>query len=106
MSLVTKGHGTISGQESGGFTSRKEKYRLTDALDSQVKLLRRAVDSPRCKFPNGKISWRAVSQYISSSGGTYDFGITTCSRKWNELTGGAAAAGGAAVDDDEDDEDQ
>ncbi|GJN69231.1 hypothetical protein PLICBS_003279 [Purpureocillium lilacinum] len=70
-----------------------------------VKLLRRAVDSPRCKFPNGKISWRAVSQYISSSGGTYDFGITTCSRKWNELTGGAPA-GGAAVDDDEDDEDQ
>ncbi|UNI13864.1 hypothetical protein JDV02_000561 [Purpureocillium takamizusanense] len=54
--------------------------------DIDVELLRRAVASPRCKFPNGKVSWRAVSQYISDRGGTYDFGITTCSRKWNELT--------------------
>ncbi|KAJ6446773.1 flavin-binding monooxygenase-like protein [Purpureocillium lavendulum] len=56
--------------------------------DVDIQLLQRAVASPRCKFPNGKTSWRAVSQYISERGGTYDFGITTCSRKWNELSGG------------------
>lgn len=31
------------------------------------------------------ISWMMVSQYITSHGGTYAFGYTTCHRRWLHL---------------------
>lgn len=31
------------------------------------------------------ISWMMVSQYITSHGGTYAFGYTTCHRRWKHL---------------------
>ncbi|KAK4079640.1 hypothetical protein Trihar35433_745 [Trichoderma harzianum] len=32
-----------------------------------------------------KLSWMAVSRYISNHGGSYDFGFSTCHRRWLQL---------------------
>lgn len=57
-------------------------------LCAQIYLLEQAVVRQQRETPSGKISWTGVSEYIQGNGGSYKFGITTCSRKWRELLAG------------------
>ncbi|KAG5929626.1 hypothetical protein E4U42_005216 [Claviceps africana] len=52
-----------------------------------IQLLKEAV--PRFTRQTGKIkvSWKGVSRYIYSKGGSHTFAYTTCRRKWCEVSG-------------------
>lgn len=40
----------------------------------------------RSRHPStGKVSWKAVSRYIKDHGGSYEFGLGTCSKKWKRV---------------------
>ncbi|KUI59968.1 hypothetical protein VP1G_07200 [Cytospora mali] len=47
------------------------------------KLLKEAV--PKLAKTVDNISWRAVAEYIFNNGGTYQFGYTTCHKRWDYL---------------------
>ncbi|PHH69258.1 hypothetical protein CDD83_5779 [Cordyceps sp. RAO-2017] len=58
---------------------------------NDILLLTQAVALYRSDSPKGRVSWTAVSDYIHSHGGSYRFGITTCSKKWKALEAQRAA---------------
>ncbi|KAF2202901.1 hypothetical protein GQ43DRAFT_479506 [Delitschia confertaspora ATCC 74209] len=49
-----------------------------DRLDSSCRSLSRSQKL-------GKVSWKRVSEYIATHGGSYRFGNSTCKKKWNEI---------------------
>ncbi|PHH83269.1 hypothetical protein CDD82_2689 [Ophiocordyceps australis] len=52
--------------------------------DNDIELLKLAVRVCR-KGAGGRVKWTEVSHFIQNNGGSYEFGVTTCSRKWAEI---------------------
>ncbi|PHH64727.1 hypothetical protein CDD81_3989 [Ophiocordyceps australis] len=52
--------------------------------DNDTELLKLAVRVCR-KGAGGRVKWTEVSHFIQNNGGSYEFGVTTCSRKWAEI---------------------
>ncbi|KAG5991982.1 hypothetical protein E4U43_003889 [Claviceps pusilla] len=61
---------------------RKPRWTMKD-----IELLKEAVPLFTRQTGKTKVSWKGVSEYIYSQGGTHTFAYTTCRRKWCEVTG-------------------
>ncbi|KAG5994519.1 hypothetical protein E4U54_003064 [Claviceps lovelessii] len=61
---------------------RKPRWTMKD-----IELLKEAVPLFTRQTAKTKVSWKGVSEYIYSQGGTHTFAYTTCRRKWCEVTG-------------------
>ncbi|KAJ2894203.1 uncharacterized protein MKZ38_007843 [Zalerion maritima] len=66
---------------------KEERVRKPEWSLGDLRLLKQAVLA-LCAggdMVNPKISWKAVAEYITENGGSYQFGYATCRKKWDEV---------------------
>ncbi|KJZ74945.1 hypothetical protein HIM_05676 [Hirsutella minnesotensis 3608] len=78
---------TLRGHHRRLTKPKEQRVRRPVWQSKDIMLLQQAVERCRRESSTGKISWTSVSEYIHNNGGSYKFGITTCSRKWRSLQG-------------------
>ncbi|KAL4923456.1 uncharacterized protein BDV17DRAFT_242819 [Aspergillus undulatus] len=91
---------TLRGRYRTLTKSKEQRVRRPQWHDNDIRLLREAVSiysnagryTPchsvcRSRRPNSqlRVPWKKVSQYIWSNGGSYQFGNSTCKKKWCEV---------------------
>ncbi|KUI66942.1 hypothetical protein VM1G_02452 [Cytospora mali] len=74
---------TLRGRYRTLIKPKEARVRHPQWQEIDDKLLKEAV--PKLAKTVDNISWRAVSEYISHNGGTYQFGYTTCHKRWDYL---------------------
>ncbi|KAG9233999.1 hypothetical protein BJ875DRAFT_441720 [Amylocarpus encephaloides] len=62
-----------------------ERIRKPEWNDSDVRLLRKAIQKLAPDRSSAKVPWKKVAGYIGDNGGSYPFGYATCRRRWDEL---------------------
>ncbi|KAI1854659.1 hypothetical protein JX266_000777 [Neoarthrinium moseri] len=83
----TEAESTLRGRFRTLTKNKEARVRKPEWTDTDIRLLKKAVR----KFAKGedvtpsKIPWKQVSEYITTHGGSYQFGNATCRRRWDEL---------------------
>ncbi|KAL7960452.1 hypothetical protein V8C34DRAFT_321350 [Trichoderma compactum] len=99
---------TLRGRYRTLTKDKKDRVRDPKWTEIDIHLLKEAVRvlGHGLHPDRAKLSWMAVSRYISNHGGSYEFGFSTCHRRWVQLEEDGQL-GDAVYDDswaDEDDE--
>ncbi|KAJ4860732.1 hypothetical protein T069G_05720 [Trichoderma breve] len=78
---------TLRGRYRTLTKDKKNRVRDPKWTDIDIHLLKEAVRvlGHGLHPDRAKLSWMAVSRYISNHGGSYDFGFSTCHRRWLQL---------------------
>ncbi|UKZ77104.1 hypothetical protein TrVFT333_004822 [Trichoderma virens FT-333] len=104
----TEAESTLRGRYRTLTKEKKDRVRDPKWTEIDIHLLKEAVRviGHGLHPDRAKISWMAVSRYISNHGGSYGFGYSTCHRRWSHLeaTGQLDETGydDSWVDDDDD----
>ncbi|KAH6654544.1 hypothetical protein BKA67DRAFT_658834 [Truncatella angustata] len=83
----TEAESTLRGRYRTLTKDPVDRVRKPEWTRKDVELLKEAVQklikgaSPK----STKIPWKQVSAYIAQNGGSYNFGYSTCSKRWDEL---------------------
>ncbi|KAK4083631.1 uncharacterized protein Triagg1_1293 [Trichoderma aggressivum f. europaeum] len=78
---------TLRGRYRTLTKEKKDRVRDPKWTDIDVDLLKEAVRvlAHGLHPDRAKLSWMAVSRYITNHGGSYEFGFSTCHRRWVQL---------------------
>ncbi|KAL7943531.1 hypothetical protein V8C42DRAFT_359204 [Trichoderma barbatum] len=107
LGKFTEAESTLRGRYRTLTKAKKDRVRDPKWTSSDIHLLKEAVRvlGHGVHPARAKLSWMAVSNYISNHGGSYEFGYSTCHRRWTHLEA-TGQLGDNGYDDSWEDEDE
>ncbi|KAL7934971.1 hypothetical protein V8C35DRAFT_279437 [Trichoderma chlorosporum] len=87
LGKFTEAESTLRGRYRTLTKDKKDRVRDPKWTEVDIHLLKEAVRvlGHGLHPDRAKLSWMAVSKYISNHGGSYGFGYSTCHRRWTHL---------------------
>ncbi|RKF53661.1 hypothetical protein GcM3_216042 [Golovinomyces cichoracearum] len=84
----TEAESTLRGRFRTLTKPKSARVRKPEWSEKDINLLRQAVSELGTRGGRSRIPWKKVAEHIVRNGGTYQFGNSTCRKRWDELQNG------------------